>query len=195
MNMNQSMGMKAVGDTLERGKSRSVQKLTASGICLALCLVLPFITGQIPEIGSMLSPMHIPVLLCGFICGWQYGLAVGAIAPVLRYLLFGMPPVFPTGAAMAFELAAYGACAGILYKMLAKKASNVYVSLVGSMIAGRIVWGVARFLMAFLFGVEFSLAAFLSGAFITAVPGIICHIVLIPVLVIGLRKAGCCYNE
>ena len=99
------MKVNAVENTAGRTKSRSVQKLTSAGICLAISLVLPFITGQIPEIGSMLSPMHIPVLLCGFICGWQYGLAVGAVAPILRYLLFGMPPIFPTGIAMAFELA------------------------------------------------------------------------------------------
>lgn len=195
MDINQTIRVKAVENTMGRENGRSVQRLTASGICLALCLVLPFITGQIPEIGNMLSPMHIPVLLCGFICGWQYGLAVGAIAPVLRYLLFGMPPIFPTGIAMAFELASYGACAGILYRMLSKKTWNIYVSLAGAMLVGRVVWGAVRFLMALLFHVEFSFAAFLSGAFITAVPGIICHIVLIPALVIGLRKAGCCYNE
>lgn len=193
--MNQTMKVNAVENTAGRAKSRSVQKLASAGICLAISLVLPFITGQIPEIGSMLSPMHIPVLLCGFICGWQYGFAVGAVAPILRYLLFGMPPIFPTGIAMAFELAAYGACAGILYQKMSKKVSSVYVSLIGAMLIGRMVWGVARFLMALLFGVEFSFAAFLGGAFLTAVPGIICHIALIPVLVIGLRKAGCCYNE
>lgn len=178
-----------------KSESRSIQRLTASGICLTLCLVLPFLTGQIPQIGSMLSPMHIPVLLCGFICGWQYGLCVGLVAPLLRYLLFGMPPIFPTGISMAFELAVYGAAAGILYKRLPKKAWAVYASLIGAMCAGRIVWGVVRFAMALLFGVEFSFAAFISGAFVTAVPGIICHIVLIPILVIGLRKAGLCFHE
>ena len=75
---------------------------------LAIALALPFITGQIPEIGAMLCPMHIPALLCGFLCGWPWGAAVGFIAPLLRGALFGMPVLFPTGTAMAFELAVYG---------------------------------------------------------------------------------------
>lgn len=180
---------------IETKSTKSVRKLTASGICLALCLVLPFLTGQIPEVGSMLCPMHIPVLLCGLLCGWQYGLVVGVIAPLLRYLLFGMPPIFPTGISMAFELAAYGAVSGILLKKLPEKVFSVYGALIGAMLAGRFVWGAVRFLMALLFGVEFSFAAFVGGAFITAVPGIICHIVLIPVLAFGLRRAGFRYNE
>jgi len=96
-------------------------KLTLSGLFLALCLVLPLLTGQIPQIGSALSPMHIPVLLCGFVCGWPYGMAIGFIAPLLRGVIFGMPPIFPVGIAMAFELAAYGALAGLFYKILPKK--------------------------------------------------------------------------
>ena len=87
----------------------STRKLTLSALFLALGLVLPLITGQIPQIGKMLLPMHIPVLLCGMVCGWPYGLAVGAVMPLLRGLLFGMPVLYPTGIGMAFELAAYGA--------------------------------------------------------------------------------------
>ena len=87
-------------------KNENVKNVVNAALCLALCMALPFLTGQIPQIGSALSPMHIPVLLCGFICGWPYGLIVGLIAPILRFLLFGMPPIFPTGIAMSFELAA-----------------------------------------------------------------------------------------
>ena len=92
----------------------STRKLTLSALFLALGLVLPLITGQIPQIGKMLLPMHIPVLLCGMVCGWPYGLAVGAVMPLLRGLLFGMPVLYPTGIGMAFELAAYGAVIGLL---------------------------------------------------------------------------------
>ena len=95
-------------------------KLVYAAVCLSLCLVLPFLTGQIPEIGSKLSPMHLPVLLCGFLCGWQYGLAVGAVAAPLRFLLFTMPP-FPNCLFMAFELAAYGLMTGLFYKAFPKK--------------------------------------------------------------------------
>ena len=87
---------------------KALKKLSLSSMFLAIGLVLPFFTGQIPQVGSMMLPMHIPVLLCGLICGWKYGLMVGFVLPPLRSVLFGMPPLFPTGAAMAFELAAYG---------------------------------------------------------------------------------------
>jgi len=170
-------------------------KLTYSAVCLALALVLPFLTGQIPQIGQALSPMHIPVLLCGFLCGWPWGLAVGFIAPLLRSVLFGMPPMYPAAVAMAFELAAYGALSGILYKVLPKKIGYIYVTLLLAMIGGRVVWGVARFIMAGLSGSEFTFSAFLAGAVTTAIPGIILHIVLVPLIVIALRKAKLVPNE
>ena len=102
-------------------KRTNLLKMVISALCLALAYVMPFLTGQVPEIGSMLCPMHIPVLLCGFICGWKWGLGVGFIAPLFRSLSLGMPPLFPTALCMAFELAAYGAIAGIMHKHLPKK--------------------------------------------------------------------------
>ena len=95
-------------------KQNNTKKLVYSALFLALALVLPFLTGQIQTFGQMLAPMHLPVLLCGFVCGPVWGLAVGAVAPLLRSLLFGMPPMFPTAVAMAFELAAYGLFTGLL---------------------------------------------------------------------------------
>ena len=97
--------------------NRGVRNLTFSSMFLALCMVLPFLTGQIPQIGAMLSPMHIPVLICGFVCGPLWGMIVGAIAPVLRSVLFGMPKLFPSAVCMMFELAAYGAAAGLLIRL------------------------------------------------------------------------------
>ena len=175
--------------------SLSLKKLTLSGMFLALCLVLPLLTGQIPEIGSALSPMHIPVLICGFVCGWPYGLAVGFIAPLLRFALFGMPPIFPEGVAMAFELAVYGAATGILYKLLPKKIYNIYLVLVSSMLLGRVVWGAAMFIIAGLTSSKFQFTDFLAGAFIAAVWGIILHILLIPLVIFALEKAKLIYNE
>ena len=119
----------------ENTKNKNMKNLVNAALCLDLCMVLPFLTGQIPQIGSALSPMHIPVLLCGFICGWPYGLAVGFLAPLLRFMLFGMPPIFPTGIAMAFELASYGVATGLLYKKLPKTIPNIYISLIVSMLA------------------------------------------------------------
>lgn len=171
-------------------QNSSLKKLVTSGVCLALCLLLPFLTGQIPQIGSMLSPMHIPVLICGLVCGWPYGLIVGLIAPFLRSLLFGMPPLFPTATAMAFELATYGATSGLLYKLLPKKVIFLYTSLVGAMLFGRIIWGVAMIVLMGVTGSDFTFAAFIAGAFTNAIPGIICHILIIPPIALGVKKSG-----
>ncbi len=165
-----------------------VKKLAYAAVCLALALYLPFLTGQIPEIGSMLSPMHIPVLLCGFICGWQYGIAVGFIAPLLRHALFAMPPM-PMALIFAFEFVAYGGTAGILYRVFPQKIKYVYLSLISAMLCGRVVWGIGRFILAGVNNTAFPFSAFLAGAFIDAVPGIILHIVLIPPVVIALKKS------
>ncbi len=164
------------------------QKMVLSAFFLALALVLPFLTGQIPQVGSMLAPMHFPVLLCGFMCGWPAGLAVGFVAPLLRFMLFGMPPIFPTGIAMAFELAAYGAVSGLMFSKVRHNLPMIYATLISSMVAGRLVWGVARFVLAKLFNLTFPLSMFLSGAFITALPGIVCQLILIPVILMAVAR-------
>ena len=163
-----------------------VRKLTYSALFLALAMVLPFLTGQIPEIGSMLCPMHIPALLCGFMCGWPWGLAVGFISPLLRSMS-GMPPIW-IAIPMAFEMATYGAIAGLLYRKLPKTGWRIYASLISAMVAGRLVWGLVKFLLAGLQGTEFSLALFLSGAVTTAIPGIILQLILIPILVVVMKR-------
>lgn len=176
------------------GASLYVRKLTYSALCLAMALVLPFLTGQIPEIGSMLCPMHIPALLCGFLCGWPWGLGMGFSAPLLRYVIFGMPPM-PTALAMAFELATYGAVAGLLYRLLPKKPVNVYASLVAAMVAGRVVWGAVQYVIFGLQGTTFTATAFLAGAVTSAIPGIILQLVMIPPLVMVLRKTKLMLND
>ena len=175
--------------------SIQVRKLTYAALFLALAMVLPFLTGQIPEIGKSLCPMHIPALLCGFLCGWPWGLAVGFIAPLLRSVVFGMPAMFPGAVAMAFELAVYGGMAGLLYRLLPSKPWGIYAALILSMIAGRIVWGIVRLILAGLSGTQFTWALFLAGAITTAIPGIILQLVLIPVLVMALERAGLSLNK
>ena len=147
-------------------------KLVLSAGFLALGLILPFFTAQIREIGNMLLPMHIPVLICGFVCGWQYGLAVGFITPLLRSMVFGMPPMFPTATAMAFELASYGAVSGLLYRALPRKNVSVYISLIGAMIAGRLIWGLINVPIYGIAGKAYSWQIFMGGAFLNAIPGI-----------------------
>jgi hypothetical protein len=141
--------------------------------------------------------MHIPVLLCGFLCGGLYGVVIGAAAPLLSSFLFGMPPLYPTGVAMVFELAAYGCIAGILFKLLIKrigktsglKIVTVYITLIISMLCGRVVWGIAQLLMTTFTQDAFTFAAFIAGAFTGAVPAIITHIIAIPIIVVALMQA------
>lgn len=177
-------------NTASLNAHKSIRKLTTSGICLALCLLLPFLTGQIPQIGAALSPMHIPVLLAGFIAGPFHAAIVGVLAPILRFSIFGMPPLLPTGIAMSFELAVYGLATGFMYRMLPKRNVSIYISLVSAMLMGRVVWGIMRYLLSGIIGPPFTLEMFMLGAFVNAVPGIITHIILIPAIIIGMRKAN-----
>ena len=159
-------------------KNQNTKKLAYAALFLALCLVLPMLTGQIPQIGSMLLPMHIPVLLCGLVCGWQYGAAVGFVAPLLRSVLFGMPPMYPVAI-------------GLVYRRMAQKgAAGVYAALLTAMVAGRLVWGVAEVVLLGLGGKAFTAQTFLAGALLNAVPGIIVQLVLIPAVMAVLQKAG-----
>lgn len=119
--------------------SKTTKNLTLSAMFLAIGMVLPFLTGQIPQIGNMMLPMHIPVLLCGVICGWQYGAALGFILPLIRYMVFGMPVLFPTGIAMAFEMLTYGLVIGLVYSLSRWKCIvSLYRALISALIAGRV---------------------------------------------------------
>ncbi len=162
----------------------STKKLVFAAVFLALCLVLPFLTGNNRQLGTLLSLMHIPVLLCGFICGWQYGLVVGLIAPILRSVLFGMPPMPVVAIPMAFELAAYGFLAGLLNKYLPKGNRFVFISMVIAMIGGRLI----NLAASFLFGTPAILSS-LHSLFIGTLPGIVIQMLLIPAVVGALNKA------
>ena len=163
--------------------------LVLAALFLALAFVLPMITGHVPQIGNRLCPMHFPVLLAGFVLGGPWGLALGFIAPLLRSLLFGMPPMFPIAISMAFEMAAYGAVSGWMYRKVPHTLPMTYATLVTAMVAGRLVWGAVRFVLAGLTGSSFPFSAFLSGALLTAIPGIIAQLILIPLIVTALKKA------
>lgn len=166
-----------------------LKNMALAALFLAIGLVLPFFTGQIPAVGKMLLPMHIPVLLCGLICGWQWGLGVGFVLPVLRSVLFSMPVMYPTATAMAFELAAYGTVIGYLYarsKWRCVKA--LYKCLIPAMIAGRIVWGAVMVVLMGLGGSAFTWELFLGGALLNALPGIALQLVLIPAVMVLLDR-------
>lgn len=169
---------------------KDTRKLTLSAMFLALAYVMPFITGQIPTFGVMLCPMHIPVLLCGFFCGAPWGLVVGLLAPLLRSVILGMPQMFPMAIAMAIELATYGFVAGWLYGKLPKRKRFVYIALLCAMVIGRLVWGVVMFACMGFDATKFGLSAFLTGAVMNAILGIVLQITIVPVLVIGFQNKG-----
>ena len=162
-----------------------VRKMVIAAVCLALCLILPFLTGNNRELGTLFSLMHLPVLLCGIICGLEYGLLVGFTAPLLRSVMFGMPPMPIVAVPMAFELAAYGLGAGFLYRRLPRGKSSIFVSLIVAMIIGRFV----NLAASFLFGTPAILSS-LYSLFVGTLPGIIVPLILVPASVTALRRAG-----
>ena len=181
-------------------RSDRVYALTVTAILLAVGLVLPFLTGQIQAIARIISPLHIPALICGLCCGWKWGLALGVILPLLRGILFGIP-VFPTSALpMAFELGAYGLFTGLLYPFLIRRLNRkshlpaLLLSMLAAMVIGRIVGGAAKAaLLAFgIIGTKtpYTFAAFFSSYFIGTAPGALIHFLLIPEIVLALEKAN-----
>ncbi len=171
--------------SIRTGKTLSII-LTA--LCIALGIVLPMTLHAIPNSGSILLPMHIPVLMCGIICGWPYGLACGILTPLLSALITGMPPmaILPS---MICELAAYGLVSGLIYYFVNTKKSviDIYLSLIGAMIIGRIIYGVINALI-FRAG-SYTMQIWLTASFVTALPGIIIQIILIPAVILVLQKA------
>ena len=183
-------------------KSLQIRKMTYAAMLLALAVLMPRVAGLIPDIGKTLNLMHIPVLLCGFLCGWPWGLAAGFIAPLLSSAVNGMPGIFPDAAVMAFELVTYGAVAGLMYRLLPRKRGTgrlyIYIALLTAMIAGRLVYGFTYLLLTGLGLVKINeaLLAFVwSRAFVKPFPGIILQIALVPLLVMALERAGLTLNN
>lgn len=168
---------------MTKSKTRN---LILAALCLALGLVLPSAFHFIGA-GPVFLPMHIPVILCGMLCGWQYGAACGFITPLLSSILTGMPPIFPTAPAMMLELCAYGCLSGLLYRRVKL---NIYAALPLAMLGGRVVSGLANALFMGVANKPYGLSAFLSGAFVTAVPGILLQLIIIPLLVVSVQRAG-----
>ncbi len=170
-------------------KHIQLKKMVIAAMMLALCLILPFLTGQIREIGKMLTPMHFPVLLCGYICGPVWGFAVGLVAAPLRSMIFGMPQV-PECFFMAAELAVYGLMSGMLYRIFPKKLPFYTISLLLSMVSGRILYGILHFLVAGIEGERYLFQTFLAASLLGSIPGIVLQLILIPLILMGLTRAG-----
>ena len=175
-----------MGDNMHEKKL--IYKLTITSLFLAIAFILPFFSGQIPEIGQMLCPMHIPILLCGFICGWKWGMMLGFITPISRSLFLSAPPLYPSAIAMSFELATYGFVAGLIYQILPKNKLNTYISLIISMIIGRIVWGISMYILLNVKGKIFTFSSFIGGSLINAIPGIVIQFVFVPLIILAVEK-------
>ncbi len=166
----------------------TIKKTLYTAFLVAVGIVLPMALHMIPNAGSILLPMHIPVLICGIVCGFPYGLLCGVITPLMSSLLTGMPPA-PILPAMLCELAAYGLVSSLLVRFVRTKNiyANVYIALVGAMLSGRAVSGVLNALIFKAGG--YSLQIWLTSAFVTALPGVVIQLVLIPCVVIALQKS------
>ncbi len=160
----------------------SLKRLLLASAFLALGAVLPLFTMQIKEIGDSLLPMHLPVMLCGLICGARYGCAIGLILPFFRAVTFGMPPLFPNAVWMALELATYGLVIGLLYARKPHSVGWLYVCLITAMLSGRVVWGISKALLLGVKGSAFTFGAFITGGFADAVLGIVLQLALIPAI-------------
>jgi LytS/YehU family sensor histidine kinase len=167
-----------------------LKKFVFAALLLALCIILPFLTGNNRQLGVLLSLMHIPVLICGFVCGPYYGFLIGAQAPLIRSFFFGMPPFPNIALPMALELAAYGLIVGFLHQYLPKKYVFMYLSLIIAMVAGRLV----NLLVSLNFGTEAALASFYA-LFAGTLPGIAIQIILVPIIVAALNKSGVLSND
>ena len=168
-------------------RSMAVFRLVLAALFLALAIILPLWTGQLKALGKALCPMHLPVLLCGFFCGPWYGLAVGVVAPLLRFALFGMPELI-SAVGMCVELGAYGVLTGVLYRTFPRKTGYIYLTLILSMLSGRILWGLCRVFFLAVWQIPFGWAAFFAGAFTESTLGIAVQIIVVPLLVMTLEK-------
>lgn len=167
----------------------SVKRISLCAMCIALCYVLPIAFHSV-GLGSVLSPMHIPVLLCGIICGAGSGFLCGLIGPILSSLLSGMPPVLML-IRMLPELCIYGLVSGLLIGRVhtGRSAADLYISLIAAMISGRIAGGCATAIFYSVTSGVYSLPLWFTGYFVESLPGIITHLLIVPALVFTLQKA------
>ena len=173
------------------------RKMVVTSMLIALCVVLPIAFHQVPRAGSILLPMHIPVLLAGLVCGWKFGLITGITGPILSTMITGMPPTMAIASLMSIELGVYGTVAGILAYFIRTRSAtlDLYISLVGAMIVGRVVAGLAQ--VFFFFGgtyvdgiwtANYTWALWTTSYFVTSLPGIVIQLAFIPSVVMALER-------
>ena len=175
-------------------RNSALYKMVVTALLLAIGLALPFLLGQVEVLGQAISPLHIPALLCGLTCGWGWGLTLGAVLPILRSLLFGMPPMV-AAIPMAFELAAYGALTGLIYPLLLKLFKNrshlpaMVISMLAAMILGRIAGGAAKACIMGFQGNSYTFSTFIAAYFTGTAVGAVIHLIIVPAVALALEKA------
>jgi riboflavin transporter FmnP len=164
------------------------KKTVFSGLMVALGLLIPFVTAHAFGLqGTVILPMHIPVLLCGLICGGSYGALCGLIVPIISSLLTGMPPSFPMLPIMVGELFVYGLVSGLCRRTfkLPVIPSLIIAMIFGRLAASAVVWGMLNFGTRPL---PFEPIPYFTSAVATGLPGIILQILFIPTIIFALRK-------
>ena len=165
-------------------KKIETKSIALSGLLLSMGILLPIIFHIFGMTGPIVLPMHIPVLLGGFLLPTNMALLLGIITPILSGMLTGMPVMFPMAVIMAFELGMYGFTASIATR---KFNISILPALLISMISGRITAGLVVALLTQFFGVKMNPIIFLKEAVITGIPGIIIQLIFIPSLVYAIR--------
>ena len=169
-------------------KLSNIKRLTLTALCVALCVVVPMAFHTIPNAGVVMLPMHIPVLLCGLVCGWQYGLLCGILGPLVSSVVTGMPPaaILP---GMMVECGMYGCVGGLMmaYVRTGILYLDLYISLPVAMLMGRIISGIVK---ALILTPGMSLTVWATTSFVTALPGISIQLILLPTLIVALIRAG-----
>ena len=164
-----------------------VKSIVFTAVCAALCIVVPMAFHSIPNAGVVFLPMHIPVLLCGLLCGWPYGLLCGLIGPMLSSITTGMPPAAMLPSMMA-ECATYGLVTGLMMRFVRTRSAvaDLYISLICAMLLGRVVSGFAK---ALIFSPGTAPFAWVTTSLVSGIPGIIIQLVLMPTIVFALTQA------
>ncbi len=167
-----------------------MKNLIRAGLFMAMGFVLPMLTGQLPVVGQMLLPMHIPVFFCAFFCGPLYALGVGLILPLIRSLIFGVPVLYPVAIAVALEMAIYGGVAGFIYARIKKNSlCAVYCSMLPAMLLGRVVRCLSQAILMELQANAFVMRTFITGVFLYSLPGIALQLLIVPAVTVGVRRA------
>ena len=166
----------------------SIKRLTLTALCIALCVVVPMAFHVIPNAGAVMLPMHIPVLLCGLVCGWQYGLLCGIMGPLVSSVLTGMPPAAMLPGMMV-ECGMYGCVGGLMMEYIHTGSlyADLYISLPVAMLMGRVISGIVK---ALILTPGLSFTAWATASFVTALPGISIQLILLPTLIVALTRAG-----